>query len=93
VTKHLRTVLPAAACLLAAAAAALLAATRNEARYLVPIPWNKPHITRVVGLGYPELGLELDVAHSATKTIGDKSCVVGNVVSLDVDDAYAYDVD
>jgi hypothetical protein len=70
-----------------------MAVVRDEARYLVPIDWNKPHITRVVGLGYPELGLELDVAHTTTKTLGGRSCVVGNVVAFDVDDKYAYDVD
>jgi hypothetical protein len=77
----------------AVACVIVVAATRNEARYILPIGWNKPHITHVVGLGYPELGLELDVAHTTVQVIGGKSCVVGNVVSFDVDDAYAFDVD
>jgi len=80
-------------CLAAASSAVIVAAARNEARYIVPIAWNKPHITRVIGLGYPELGLELDVAHTTVRTIDGKSCVVGNVVSFDVDDAYAFNVD
>jgi hypothetical protein len=47
----------------------------------------------VIGLGYPELGLELDVAHTTMQTIDGRSCVVGNVVAFDVDDGYAFDVD
>lgn len=65
----------------------------REARYIEPIPWHKEHFTTVIGLGYPELGMEMDVAHTEMRTIDGRDCVVGNMVSFDVDDDYAYDVD
>ncbi|HJO04214.1 MAG TPA: CehA/McbA family metallohydrolase [Acidobacteriota bacterium] len=66
---------------------------RREARYIEPVPWDKEHITKAIGLGYPELGMEMDVAHSEMRTIDGRSCVVGNMVSFDVDDDYAFDID
>ncbi len=66
---------------------------RREARYIEPVPWNKEHFTKVIGLGYPELGMEMDVAHAEMRTIDGRDCVVGNMVSFDVDDDYAYDID
>ncbi len=66
---------------------------RREARYIEPVPWDKEHITKVIGLGYPELGMEMDVAHSEMRTIDGRSCVVGNMTSFDVDDDYAFDID
>lgn len=66
---------------------------RREARYIEPVPWEKEHITKVIGLGYPELGMEMDVAHSEMRMIDGRNCVVGNMVSFDVDDDYAFDID
>ena len=66
---------------------------RREARYIEPVPWHKEHFTKVIGLGYPELGVEMDVAHAEMRTIDGRDCVVGNMISFDVDDDYAYDID
>jgi hypothetical protein len=62
-----------------------------EARYYQPIPWTKAHFTRVIGLGYSELGIELDRSQSEIVTVEGRSCVLANVVSFDVDDRYAFD--
>ena len=82
-----------AVCLFLTSAPTSLKAIGDEARYIQPISWKKQHFTRVIGLGYPELGLELDISHVEMKSIGDKACVLANVVSFDVDDDYAYDID
>ncbi len=66
---------------------------RREARYIEPVPWHKENFTKVIGLGYPELGMEMDVAHAEMRTIDGRECVVGNMISFDVDDDYAYDID
>ena len=68
-------------------------AADKEARYIVPIPWDKEHFGRIIGLGYPELGLEMDVAHAEMQMIDGRPCSVANVVSFDVTDSYAFDLD
>jgi len=65
----------------------------QDARYLEPIPWEKEHFRQVIGLGYPELGIELDVAHAEMRTIGGTQCAVANFISFDVDDDYAFEID
>ena len=65
----------------------------QDARYIEPIPWEKEHFSQVIGLGYPELGLELDIAHAEMRTIDGTHCVDANIVSFDVDDDYAFEID
>ena len=72
---------------------ARLSPERREARYIEPVNWEKEHFVKVIGLGYPELGMEMDVAHSEMRSIEGRDCVVGNMLSLDVDDNFAYDID
>ena len=69
------------------------AVSAQDARYIEPIPWEKEHFGRIIGLGYPELGLELDIAHAEMRTIESAPCVVSNIVSFDVNDEYAFNID
>ena len=64
-----------------------------EARYVEPMPWHKEHFSKVLAMGYSELGLDVDQARANMKMIGGKACIVGSVVGFDVDDNYAFDVD
>lgn len=79
--------------LFAGQAGVALAHGLDEARFQLPVPWNKPHITQVMALGYNELGVEFDHPQASIKTIAGRQCVVANMVSFNVDDKYAYDVD
>ncbi len=79
--------------LLALAAGLQSSAHNVEARYIEPIPWHKEHFSRVIALGYSMLGLDLDVSHAKMTTLGQRSCVVGNMLGFDVDDRYAFDID
>ncbi len=80
-------------CIVLAAAGLSATVCAQDARFLEPIPWQKEHIRKVIGLGYTELGLETDVAHAQMRTIDGKSCVVASAVSFDVDDDYAFNID
>jgi hypothetical protein len=75
------------------AAGQAAAAPRDESRFLTNIPWSRPNITKVVALGYSELGIEMDVAQASMTTVEGRTCVRANLVSFDVDDRYAFDVD
>jgi hypothetical protein len=83
----------AAGLLVTSAAAPAASAPRDESRLLKPIPWTKPNITKVVGLGYTELGVEMDVAAVDMVTVEGRACVKANAVAFDVDDRYAFDID
>ena len=85
--------LAAAACLLVTAAHGAVTVSGQDARYLEPIPWEKEHFGRILGLGYSELGLERDVAHAEMRTVDGTACAVANIVSFDVDDDYAFNID
>ena len=80
-------------CLALVAAVWVGTVSGQEARYIEPIPWEKEHFGRIIGLGYPELGLELDIARAEMRTIDSSPCVVSNIVSFDVDDEYAFNID
>jgi hypothetical protein len=71
----------------------VLSATGKEARYIDALPWKVQHVAHVIGLGYSELGSDASRSHADVQTIGGQSCVVGNAVSFDVDDSYAFDID
>jgi hypothetical protein len=62
---------------------------------LDPLPWKKEHFSRVLGLGYTELGSDIGGtrSHVDVRPIDGMSCLVGPTVSFDVDDAYAFDID
>ena len=64
-----------------------------EARYVEPMPWHKERFSKVLAMGYSELGLDVDQARAQMKMIGGKACIVGSVVGFDVDDNYAFDID
>ena len=64
-----------------------------EARYIQLMPWHKAHFTRVLAMGYAELGHDLDISHAEMQTIAGNSCIVGNMVAFEVDRQYAYDID
>ncbi len=64
-----------------------------EARYVEPMPWQKEHFSKVLAMGYSELGLDVDQARAQMKMISGKACIVGTVVGFDVDDNYAFDID
>lgn len=70
-----------------------LSAHGSEARFIFPVAWKKPHITSVVALGYSALGMDLDRSHAETIEVEGRSCVRANIVAIDVEDAYAFDVD
>jgi hypothetical protein len=79
---------------LAAALVALVAvaADGDDARYSSPLAWKKDHFSRVLALGYTDLGMN---GRGATeiRTVGGESCLVGPTIGFDVDNAYAFDVD
>jgi hypothetical protein len=81
-----------AACLLTTIETVSLRAHGTEARYIEVIPWKKERITRVIGTGRSELGLNFR-NQIQLKDIEGKSCIVGTLVAFDVDDRYAYDID
>jgi hypothetical protein len=64
-----------------------------EARYIEELPWQRPHFAHIYGMGYAELGRDLDVSHAEIKDIGGQACIVGNMVAFEVDSSYAYDID
>ena len=78
---------------LAVAAAPGVRAHGSEARYVVEVDWTPPRIARTYGLSYSELGLGAYRNEVETRTVAGRRCVVGGLIGLDVDDAYAFDVD
>jgi hypothetical protein len=77
------------------AAIGLPAAPGEDARYLDPLPWNKVHVNKVLGLGYTELGSDIggSRSHVDVRQLEGMTCLVGPTISFDVDDAYAFDID
>src|SRR4051812_45019905 len=71
----------------------LLNAHGRDARYVETISWKKEHIARVLAASRSELGLSGGKRKVEMKTVGDKSCAVGNLLAFDVDDSYAFDID
>src|SRR6266699_3345099 len=71
----------------------LLIAHGRDARYVEAISWRKDHFSRVFAASRSELGLSGGKRKVEMKTVGDKSCAVGNLIAFDVDDTYAFDID
>lgn len=82
--------------LLVLAAASLgivaVAADGDDARYSRPLQWKKERFSRVLALGYTDLGAN---GRGATeiRNLGGTPCLVGPAIGFDVDNAYAFDVD
>jgi hypothetical protein len=70
-----------------------LQAHGTEARYVELIQWKKDHFSHIFATGTSALGVPGSRNSIQMKIIENKACVIGNVVALDVDDTYAFDVD
>jgi hypothetical protein len=70
-----------------------LAAHGSEARLVRELAWKRPQITRALAANRSELGLSGSKVPAEVQAVGGRSCVVGPLVALDVDDAYAFDID
>lgn len=71
------------------------AAPGDDARYLESLPWKKDHVSRVLGLGYTELGSDIGGTRSqvTVSTLEGMTCLIGPTISFDVDDGWAFDID
>ena len=69
-----------------------VAAYGDDARYSRPLQWKKERFSRVLALGYTDLGAN---GRGATeiRDLGGARCLVGPAIGFDVDNAYAFDVD
>jgi hypothetical protein len=76
----------------AGAVAIALAPGEDDARYSSLLAWKKDRFSRVLALGYTDLGAN---GRGATeiRTLAGESCLVGPTVGFDVDNTYAFDVD
>jgi hypothetical protein len=81
-----------AAAAMAVLAAFVLSAAGDDARYSKPLSWKKAPFSRVLALGYTDLGAN-GRGGAEVRAVGDRSCIVGTTVGFDVDDAYAFDID
>ncbi len=94
-----RTGLPAGALFLASGAvgppgeASPPAAHGSEARFVVELEWPRENIARTLGVARSELGMYGRGNPFQTRDIGDRTCVVGPLFALDVEDAFAFDID
>jgi hypothetical protein len=71
---------------------ATVAPDGDDARYSSPLAWKKDRFSRVLALGYTDLGMN---GRGATeiRAVDGESCLVGPTAGFDVDDAYAFDID
>ena len=76
----------------AALAIATFAPEGDDARYSSLLAWKKDRFSRVLALGYTDLGAN---GRGATEIrfVGGEACLVGPTVGFDVDNAYAFDID
>ena len=73
-------------------AIAAVAADGDDARYSSPLAWKKERFSRVLALGYTDLGAN-GRGVTEIRSLGGESCLVGPTVGFDVDDGYAFDID
>ncbi len=85
--------LVATACLFVTADVRPSRAHGSEARYVVELEWTTDNIARTFGVSRSELGIGGRKTPFEIRVIGDRSCVVGPLVVLDVDDGFAFDID
>lgn len=69
------------------------AAHGSEARYVVELEWPRENIARTLGVARSELGMYGRGNLFQTRDIGDRTCVVGPLFALDIEDAFAFDID
>jgi hypothetical protein len=67
-------------------------AAGDDARFSRPLAWKKDRFSRVLAVGYTDLGLN-GRGDTEVRTIAGQSCLVGPAIGFDVDDGYARDVD
>ena len=91
---------PAVAPLLLSAAAVWLAggdraveAHGSEARYVEVAPWQRDRFPRVLAVSRSELGTPGTRRTMEVREVDGRSCLVGALFALDVDDHYAFDID
>jgi hypothetical protein len=68
----------------------------TEARFVQLYEWQKPHFTRVFASNRSHLeGMPTNWAEATPRVVpvGDRQCVLGQMIGFDVDDAYAFDID
>ena len=65
----------------------------SEARYVVELEWTRDNIARTFGVSRSELGIGGRKTPFEIREIGDRSCVVGPLIALDVDNGFAFDID
>ncbi len=70
-----------------------LGAHGTEARRVEVLTWPREHITRVLGANRSELGVRGSKVNTSMKTIGERSCLFGDLFAFDIDDRYAFDID
>lgn len=78
---------------LAAAALVGLDAHGPEPRMVRELSWKRPQIVRALAVSRSELGLQGQKVAAEVRRVGNRECVVGSLVALDVDNAFAFDID
>ncbi|WP_419940538.1 hypothetical protein [Candidatus Palauibacter sp.] len=69
------------------------AAHGSEARYVVELEWPRENIARTLGVARSELLMYGRGNPFQTRDIGGRTCVVGPLFALDIEDAFAFDLD
>ena len=65
----------------------------SEARYVEVAPWQRDRIPRVLAVSRSELGTPGTRRTLEVRDVEGRSCLVGALFALDVDDDYAFDID
>ena len=65
----------------------------SEARYVVELEWPRENIARTLGVARSELLMYGRGNPFQTRDIGGRTCVVGPLFALDIEDAFAFDID
>lgn len=65
----------------------------SDARFVVELEWPRENIARTLGVARSELGMYGRGNPFQTRDIGDRTCVVGPLFALDIDDGFAFDID
>ena len=65
----------------------------SEARYVEVAPWQRDRFPRVLAVSRSELGTPGTRRTMEMREVDGRSCLVGALFALDVDDDYAFDID
>jgi len=91
---NVRPALLFAAAVLAICGSATVQSHGTEGRYMEVLDWKKEHIARTFGSNRAHLdGMNNTSNPVQARLIDGKSCVVGDLILFDVDNAYAFDID